>query len=35
VNKLISGDGVHLTAEGYQLIAKHVAPNIIKRLSKE
>lgn len=35
INKLISGDGVHLTAEGYQLIAQHVAPNIIKRLSKE
>ena len=35
INKLISGDGVHLTAEGYKLIAQHLAPSIIKRLAKE
>ena len=35
INKLISGDGVHLTAEGYKLIAQHLAPSIIKRLTKE
>ncbi|MDA7917755.1 GDSL-type esterase/lipase family protein [bacterium] len=33
INKIISGDGVHLTAEGYHLISKHVAPNIIKLLN--
>jgi lysophospholipase L1-like esterase len=33
INKIISGDGVHLTAEGYLLISKHVAPNIIKLLN--
>ena len=35
INKLISGDGVHLTTEGYQMIAQHVAPNIIKCLSEK
>lgn len=33
INKLISGDGVHLTAEGYRLIAEHVAPSIQSLLS--
>ncbi|HIM30545.1 MAG TPA: hypothetical protein EYG57_13485, partial [Planctomycetes bacterium] len=33
INKLISTDGVHLTAEGYVLVAKHVAPNILKLLN--
>lgn len=33
VDQLISGDGVHLTARGYDLIAKHVAPKIVKELS--
>lgn len=34
INKIISGDGVHLTAEGYELTAKHVASNILKLLIK-
>ena len=34
INKIISGDGVHLTAEGYELTAKHVAANILKLLIK-
>jgi lysophospholipase L1-like esterase len=34
INKVISADGVHLTAEGYLLISKHVAPNILKLLDK-
>ena len=34
INQVISADGVHLTAEGYLLISKHVAPNILKLLDK-
>ena len=34
INKIISRDGVHLTAEGYELTAKHVAANILKLLIK-
>lgn len=28
INNIVSGDGVHLTAEGYTLIAEHVAPSV-------
>lgn len=34
INKVLSTDGVHLSAEGYVLIAKHVAPTIIELLNK-
>lgn len=30
IDTLISGDGVHLTAEGYSLIARHVAPMLLQ-----
>jgi len=33
INKVISTDGVHLTAEGYILVAEHVAPVIHKLLT--
>ena len=35
VDALVSSDGVHLTAEGYTLIARHVAPLIQELLTKE
>ena len=35
INKLVSSDGVHLTAEGYDLVAKHVAPLLYKLLTKK
>jgi len=33
INKLVSTDGVHLTAEGYDLVAKHIGPVLHKLLT--